>query len=93
MAFSLYAAYFEQVRQELTMITVGKTGPIQGQVHRDHRHEAARLRGLAANATTGAMKARLLEQARHEDWLASIEPSNEAAVHRDTQIRSTATSS
>jgi hypothetical protein len=42
---------------------------------------------LAASATTAAMKARLLEQARHEDWLASIEPSGE-----DTQIRSTATS-
>jgi hypothetical protein len=64
------------------MIPVGKTGP----TYQDHRREAARLRLLAASATT-AMKARLLEQARHEDWLASIEPSGE-----DTQIRSTATS-
>ena len=70
------------------MITVGKTGPIQGETYQDHRREAARLRLLAESATTGAMKARLLEQARNEDWLASIEPSGE-----DSQSRSTATSS
>ena len=70
---------------KLTMITLGKTEPQQGEV-RDHRREAARLRRLAASATTAAMKVRLLEQARHEDWLASIKPSGQ-----DTQ--STATSS
>ena len=70
---------------KLTMITLGKTLPQKGEV-KDHRREAARLRWLAASTTTAAMKARLLEQARHEDWLASIEPSGQ-----DTQ--STATSS
>jgi hypothetical protein len=61
---------------KLTMITFGKPEPKQGEV-KDHRREAARLRRLAASATTAAMKARLLEQARHEDWLASIEPSGQ----------------
>ena len=66
------------------MISVGKTGLIQGETFKDHRREAARLRWLAANATTAAVKARLLEQARHEDWLASIEPNNAPPVQEDT---------
>src|SRR5260221_2106916 len=55
-----------------SMISVDKTGPIRGETYQDHRREAARLRSLAASATTAAMKARLLAQACNEDWLASI---------------------
>ena len=35
-----------------------------------HVHEAARLRSLAANATTAALKARLLEEADKHEQLA-----------------------
>ena len=37
-----------------------------------HRREAARLRKLAEAATTGQMKARLLEEAEKHEWLAQV---------------------
>ena len=61
------------IPETLTMISKGNRAPIEGQV-KDHRREAARLRLLARNATTGAIKARLLEQAQQHDWLTSAEP-------------------
>ena len=53
------------------MISTNKQSPI---ARVDHSREAARLRVLAQTATTAVIKARLLEQARHHDWLASLEP-------------------
>jgi hypothetical protein len=56
--------------ETLTMISAGKSGPIQ---RVDHGREAVRLRRLAKTATTGQIKARLLEQARQHELLASFE--------------------
>jgi hypothetical protein len=64
---------FTHLPQALTMISGREPGPVEGQV-KNHRREAARLRFLAKSVTTGAVKTRLLEQALHHDWLASIEP-------------------
>ena len=61
------------IPETLTMISKGNRAPIEGQV-KDHRREAVRLRLLAGNATTDAIKARLLEQAQQHDWLARAEP-------------------
>ena len=52
------------------MISADKRSPIQ---RVDHRREAARLRKLANSATTGAVKARLLEQARQHQAFADAE--------------------
>ena len=54
------------------MISADKSGPIQ---RVDHRREAARLRALAKTATTGPIKARLMQQAReHEALMARDAP-------------------
>ena len=53
------------------MISVDKSSPIQ---RVDHRREAARLRVLAKTATTGAIKARLLHQARQHEVVAATDP-------------------
>ena len=36
-----------------------------------HRREASRIRGLAANATTPAMRKHLEDRARAHEWLAA----------------------
>lgn len=52
------------------MISAEKRSPIQ---RVDHKREAARLRKLANSATTDAIKARLLKQARQHDAFAETE--------------------
>ena len=42
----------------------------RSEVREHHEREAARLRSLAANATTAALKARLLDEADKHDQLA-----------------------
>jgi hypothetical protein len=57
----------------LTMISADKHSPIQ---RVDREREAARLRQLANSATTGAVKAMLLEQARQHEASVSAELGN-----------------
>jgi hypothetical protein len=45
---------------------------LPGDVPNDHARLATRLRALAADATTGALKARLLEEAEQEERIAKL---------------------
>ena len=46
--------------------------PSAGQLRDHHRQAAARLRALAANATTPKLRTRLLEEAEREERLAGL---------------------